>query len=60
MTKEEIKYEINRILDQLPDQSLESLLNFLKEFEAKRNQDLSDNLQRILSDDHELLERLAQ
>jgi hypothetical protein len=60
MSKEEIKYEINRILDQLPDQSLESLLTFLKELEAKRNQDLSDNLQRILSDDHELLERLAQ
>jgi hypothetical protein len=60
MSKEEIKYEINRILDQLPDQSLESLLSFLKELEAKRNQDLSDNLQRILSDDHELLERLAQ
>jgi hypothetical protein len=60
MSKEEIKYEINRILDQLPDQSLESLLSFLKELEAKRNQDLSDNLQRILSEDHELLERLAQ
>jgi hypothetical protein len=60
MSKDEIKYEINKMLDQLSDQSLESLLSLLKEVEAKRNKEFSEHLQRILSEDDELLYRLAQ
>ena len=30
MSKEEIKYEINKVLDQLPDKTLQEILTFLK------------------------------
>jgi hypothetical protein len=61
MSKEEIKYEINKVLDKLSDKSLEDLLSFLKSIETKNSSLFSqDSLQKILSEDKELLQKLAQ
>ena len=62
MSKDEIKYEINRVLDKFSSDALEELLLFLKQLEEKNNSDIvnSDVLQRILLEDTELLEKLAQ
>ena len=62
MSKDEIKYEINRVLDKFSSDALEELLLFLKQLEEKNNSDIvnSDVLQRILLEDKELLEKLAQ
>jgi hypothetical protein len=62
MSKDEIKYEINQELDKFSNDALEELLSFLKQL-GKRNNPAtvnSDVLQRILSEDRELLEKLAQ
>ena len=40
MSKEEIKYEINKVLDHSSDSALQELLEFLKEVEAKHNLDI--------------------
>lgn len=62
MSKEEIKYEINKVLEQLPEKALEELLGFLKELEAKQafSAAKSEYLHQILTEDRELLKRLAQ
>jgi len=62
MSKEEIKYEINKVLDQFSDKALEDLLTFLKQLGSKDSDALqsSSDLQKILSEDHQLLEKLAK
>ncbi|MBO9684416.1 MAG: hypothetical protein J7502_17405 [Flavisolibacter sp.] len=62
MSKDEIKYEINRVLDKFSNGALEELLSFLKQLEEQNNPAIvnPDVLQRILSEDRELLEKLAQ
>jgi hypothetical protein len=62
MSKNEVKEEINKVLDNLSDEALESILNYLKELISKSETDLilSNNLNRILSEDKEVLERLAK
>jgi len=62
MSKDQIKYEINRVLDNFSSDALEELLTFLKQLEERNNPATvnSDVLQRILSEDKELLEKLAQ
>jgi len=62
MSKDEIKYEINRVLDKFSNDALEELLSFLKQLEERNKPAIvnSDVLQRILSEDRELLEKLAQ
>lgn len=62
MSKDEIKFEINKVLDHFSDGALEELLHFLKELEKKHlpaniNQ---DQLHRILIEEKQLLEKLAQ
>jgi len=62
MSKDEIKYEINKVLDLLPDKALEDLLSFLKNIE-NHNSDIfleKSRLQRILNEDKDLLQKLAQ
>lgn len=59
MSKEAIKFEISKVLDQFSDQALEELLSFLKDLDskdAKNNQTLT----KILLEDKELLIKLAQ
>ena len=62
MSKNEVKEQINKVLDNVPDEALESILNYLKELLAKSESELilSNNLNKILSEDREVLERLAK
>lgn len=61
MSKDEIKYEISKVLDQFPDEALGEILAFLKRLEAKQVEtSITSSLNKILSEDKELLIRLAQ
>jgi hypothetical protein len=62
MSKEEIKHEINRVLDQFSDKALQDLLSFLKGIETRQSISLlfGDNFKKILTEDKELLEKLAK
>lgn len=62
MSKEEIKYEISKVLDHFSDKALSELLSFLKELDKKRELDNSFTslLNQIISEDKELLTKLAQ
>ncbi|WP_439507047.1 hypothetical protein [Sediminibacterium sp.] len=62
MSKEEIKYEISKVLDHFSDKALTELLVFLKELDSKHNSSVSTDalLSRILTEDKELLAKLAQ
>lgn len=62
MSKEEIKSEINKVLDTLPDKALEDLLSFLKNIgdNSSRTFDTGTLLNKILEEDNNLLKRLAQ
>jgi hypothetical protein len=62
MSKNDVKDQINKVLDNVSDEALESILNYLKELISKSEEDLilSNNLNKILSEDKEVLERLAK
>jgi uncharacterized BrkB/YihY/UPF0761 family membrane protein len=62
MSKNEVKEQINKVLDNVPDEALESILNYLKELLTKSESELilSNNLNKILSEDREVLEKLAK
>jgi mRNA-degrading endonuclease RelE of RelBE toxin-antitoxin system len=62
MTSIEIKTEIQKVLDQVPESVLQDILDFLKELQTKTVDDikLAKNLRKIISEDRELLEKLAQ
>ena len=62
MSKNEVKEQINKVLDNVSDEALVSILNYLKELISKSEKDLilSNNLNKILSEDKEVLERLAK
>ena len=62
MSKDEIKSEINQVLDHFSDQALEGLLTFLKQLDSSNTGTVlsSSDLQKILSEDEQLLEKLAQ
>jgi len=61
MTSIEIKTEIQKVLDQVPESVLQDILDFLKELQTKTVDDikLAKNLRKIISEDRELLEKLA-
>ena len=62
MSTKELKEEINRVLNDAPDEILESVLDYLKGLlsQSESNAIMSNNLNRILHEDKELLERLAK
>jgi hypothetical protein len=62
MSKSEVKDQINKVLENVSDEALESILNYLKELISKSESNLilSNNLNKILSEDKEVLERLAK
>jgi hypothetical protein len=64
MSKEEIKYEIGKVLDQFSDKALTELLFFLKELDSRNVVETSINssssLNKIIAEDKELLAKLAQ
>jgi hypothetical protein len=61
MSKKEIKYEIDKVLDRFSDEALRELLVFLKELDLRKSGriNLSSSLSKILSEDKELLTKLA-
>ena len=62
MSTKELKEEINKVLNNAPDELLESVLDYLKELlsGSKSTALISSNLNRILHEDKEVLERLAK
>jgi mRNA-degrading endonuclease RelE of RelBE toxin-antitoxin system len=62
MTKTQIKTEIQKVLDNVPEAILQDVLDFLKELQNQPGEKvkLTNNLRQILSEDKELLERLAK
>jgi mRNA-degrading endonuclease RelE of RelBE toxin-antitoxin system len=62
MTTKEIKSEIHKALDNIPENALKIILEYLKELEGKTADQikLAKNLRDILHEDKELLERLAK
>lgn len=62
MRKNNIKLEIQKIIDKIPTDMLEDIYEILKDF-AEKSPDkikLSQNLNKILTEDKGLLERLAK
>ncbi len=62
MSKEDIKLEINKVLDDLSDKSLENILAFLKSVKSKQDFLFNDHtiLEKIISEDKDLLAKLAK
>ena len=62
MTLNQIKTEIQRALNDVPGDVLQDVLDYLKSFQGKTESQIaiSRQLQKILSEDKALLERLAQ
>jgi len=62
MTTKEIKTAIQKSLDNVPESVLHDILSFLKQAEKQsaENVRLALNLRSILTEDMELLERLAK
>jgi len=62
MTKTQIKSEIQKVLDAVPETVLKDVLDFLTEIQRQPVEKikLTNNLRKILSENRELLERLAQ
>jgi hypothetical protein len=62
MTTSEIKTEIQRQLDDIPESVLQDVLDFFKELKGQSTDKikLTNNIRQILTEDRELLERLAQ
>jgi len=62
MTTREIKSEIQKVLDKVPEALLGDILNYLKSIREKsaRTVHLSKDISRIIAEDKELLEKLAQ
>ena len=62
MTNREIKTEIQKILEEVPEEVLHDLLEYLREAQklTRDQAALSSHLRKILSEDRELLEKLAQ
>jgi hypothetical protein len=62
MSKDEIKYEINKVLDLLPDEALAELLAFLHKLGKKGDYSILDEeeFSKLLLEEEELLTRLAK
>lgn len=62
MTTKEIKTEIQKVIDNIPENVLEDILDLLKQLQrqSKDKIELSHHLRKILAEDKELLEKLAQ
>jgi hypothetical protein len=62
MATKELKDKINKVIDNMPDDILEDVFNYLKAMTSKSRSDimLSQNLGKIIEEDKNLLEKLAQ
>lgn len=62
MTTKEIKSEIQKSLDKVPESFLQDILDFLRQAESQPADklNLTRNLKDIITEDKELLEKLAK
>lgn len=62
MSTEQVKVEINQILQQMPEENLVSILEYLRAAQKMSIQKLTltKNFSQILREDQNLLKRLAQ
>ena len=62
MTKQQLKTEIQKVLDNVPEAVLQNILSYLQELQSKplNEIEMSGMLRKILNEDKELLEKLAQ
>ncbi len=62
MTAIEIKKEITKVLDQVPEKLLVDILDLIKEVQSENysKSNLTSNFKKILSEDSDLLHKLAQ
>ena len=61
MTTQDLKYEIQKAIDNLPDSVLVDILDYLKQIQVSPSDkiDLSKHLGLILREDKDLLQKLA-
>lgn len=62
MTTIQLKKEIKKVLDDIPENVLPGILDYLKQIRHQSPDQikLNNNLKKILTEDKELFERLAQ
>lgn len=62
MTRSELRNEIQKVINNVPENILEDVLDFLKELQEQPVDKikLANNLRQILSEDKEILEKLAK
>lgn len=62
MTAQDLKIEIQKVLDQVPENLLEDVLSYVQEVRKRGTSEVSNSqhLQKILTEDRELLKKLAQ
>jgi hypothetical protein len=62
MTKAQLQTEIQKVLNNVPETILQDVLDFLKAYQDQPADKvrLTNTLRQILSEDKELLEKLAQ
>lgn len=61
MTAADLKQEIKKAIDEVPESVLEDILDYLKQIKVtpEKKVDLTKHLGQILREDKELLQRLA-
>lgn len=61
MTRQQIKSEIRKALDKVPESALQHVLDFLNDIQTRNTDqlDTTQYLNKILKEDKELLEKLA-
>lgn len=62
MTSIQIKAEIDKVLNEIPEEALQSVLDLLNEIKSQpaENARLAANIKKIMEEDKELLRRLAE
>ena len=62
MSTQELKREIQNVIDEVPETVLNDILEYLKQVRtlSKDKVDKIENLKKILREDNELLQRLAK
>jgi len=62
MTTVQVKTEIQKVLEQVPEDLLPDILDYLKQIQLQTHDQisLSNNLKKVISEDKELLERLTK
>jgi len=62
MTTKDLRKEINRVIQEVPENFLEDILSYLRSIEKKSKKDIEalSDLKRIFKEDQELLEKLAK